>query len=668
MKLNADNNLFIEFSEMVEAGFPLNTLKSVNIRSTKGYGVTKDWEDARCVLYAYDEMSDKNREKIQQWLKKKVQCHHQPEDNCKCGDPVYYMSSKPLRDSIVMDRTAEQFYSAYRYDGPTGKSSLLPDVIRKYTLGASVLQTILEAEADKKKLIKERFGIAIESYYERICEIIKAWQTEGKLPNKFAGTYATLRRALQQFSVTGYPYLISHLYGNKLAAKVDDDLSESYLLELLDHHNQYDCVFISRIYNEWAEKNGHKTITDGTVKNFMARNKQFLSGRVGKAEINDKTRRKIKHNRPSSPMLLWESDDNHLDWWFRGDTAKEYHRIKGIIVTDSHNDYILGYAIAGEKMNADLVRLAYINAMYHVRELTGDWYAPFELKTDQWNINELTPYYEGIGHYYPTPVGSKGGRRIENLFGHIDWQRSLKWDNDNYTGHNISAKTRGVNLEAVTALKKEWAHIDEASVQLEQHIERLRTMPIGFDKKKKSRQQLWLEAFNTMPEKYKVPLTDEQFLMKFGITHGWSNQIRNGVVEPTILGTSYSYGVPKAYYMDNIGKSVFTKYDPYDPSRVLITDNQRLRFVAKAVTPVAGCMADMTDGGRNFLNKLLATTTEEMSQAGIKKQRRQDVLEQNGIGALLLSNGLKELKYQAVENYQRELMGIEKEYNPLSQM
>ena len=669
MKLNAENNLFIEFSEMVEAVGSVNTLKSANLRNAKGYGISEDWEDARRVLYSYDDMSEKNREKIQEWLRRKVQCQHTPEEMCKCGDPYYYMSSKPLRESIILDKKAELFYAQHRYDGPTGKSSLLPDVIRKYTLGASVLGTILEAETDKKKLIKDKFGIDVTSYYDRMCEIIRVWQSEGKLPNKFPTQYMTLRRGLKKFSEIGYPYLISPLYGNKLAAKVDDEVKESYLLELLDHHNQYDCVFVACIYNEWAEKNGHKTITDGTVKNFLAKNKQFLTGRAGKAEINDKTRRKINHERPSAPLLLWESDDNHLDWWFRGDKANEYHRIKGIIITDSFNDYVLGYAIAGEKMNADLVRMAYINAMYHIKELTGEWYAPFELKTDQWNIKELQPYYEAIGHYYPTPIGSKGGRWIEPFFGSIDWQRSLKWGNNNYTGHNISAKTRGVNLEAVTALKKEWTHIDEAEAQLTQHVSRLREMPIGFDKKNQSRQQEWLAAFTQMPEKYKVPLTDEQFLMKFGIEHKWSNKISGGMVSPTILGKTYEYGIPKAYYMDNVGKSVFVKYDPYDMSRVLVTDNERLRFVAKSIQPVAGCMADMTDGGRSFLNALLKTTTEEMALSGQKKAQREKVLENANIDFLFLPGVVKELRQEAEVAYGRELMGIDnREFDAISQM
>ena len=619
---------------MVAAGWGAEYLKVATHRKSKGYGISEDWDDGRKVLYCYDKMNAKNKEKIQAWLRKKVGCTH-AEGNCKCGDPYSYMAMQPLRESVATDRRAEIFYADYTYEDKGVLRRLPPDTQRQYTLGASVLATMQAALDDKRNGIKERFHLSVEDYFSHMGEIIRGWQSEGKLSGKFSGTYQTLTRALKGYREEGYSYLISHAYANKSAAKVKDERSEAYLLELLDHPNQYDCVFVANVYNEWAAQNSYAQITDSTVKVIMNRNKQFLAGRFGKAEINDKTRRKIVHNRPSAPLLLWESDDNTLDWWFGGDKANEYNRVRGIFVTDSYaaggrcnGDLILGYAYVKGFITEEVVKMAYLNAMYYVKELTCNWYAPFELKTDQWGIKSLRQYYENIARYYPTPMGSKGGRYDERVFGSADWQRSMKWNANNYTGHNISAKTRGVNLEATQANKKMWLHIDDAGKQLAAHVDRLRHMPAGFKAGEKSREQRWLEAFATMDERYKVPLTDEQFLMKFGIAHLWTNKIQNGMVQPTILGQRFDYEVPAAWYMDNIGRKVTVKYDPYDMSRVLVTDFEKISFVAKSVTRVAGCMADMQEGGRTFLNRLLATVTKEMSRAGEKKERRQKVLQE----------------------------------------
>ncbi len=647
MILHTDKKLYIEFNDFISAGWKEDTIKKANLRNGCNWMMDKHPTDKRRPMVQYDCLVDAHKEKIQLWLRKKNNCQHNHSAKCECGNPYEYMAKEPIRKLIEKDFKAESFYTVFKL---SEDRNLPLEFINKYTTAASFLNMLLRLNGDKK-MIRNQLNLTLESFWQHVAEIIEADSID--LP----ASYKRLRLKMDEYKENGYPSLISGKFGNKQAAKIKDELSESLLLELIAHPNQYDDVLVSIQYNKWAEANEYKTITAGTVGGWRRdRGFEIIGSREGREKYNNTLRRKVSRMRPSQPTYLWESDDNHLDWYFSGDKANEFNKIKGIIVTDSFNDYVLGYAITDSEMPSELVKLAYLNAMCHVKELTGGWYLPNEVKTDQWNIKQLRPFYEGIGHYYDTPVGSKNRGWLENFFGHIDWERSMKIDNNNYTGHNITAKTTGVNLEIVQQNRKNWAHISEAEAQMANHVNRLRLMPRNYDPKNKSRQQEWLEAFQAMPEAKKKPITQEQMLLKFGFKHAWSNRITDQGICPTIMGIQYQYAVPQALYIQNAGKKVDVIYNPYDMSSVLITDNNGLRFVAESMTEVAGCMADMEEnGGRALLNKILAEAKADTAMISDKSNRRKEVLNLNGFDSEdVLKLGIsipKELKQRAELGY-----------------
>jgi hypothetical protein len=494
------------------------------------------------------------------------------------------------------------------------------------------MNMIVHATSNSKEVIKKGLNLTVDAFYEHVGQILKAEIEQGKITSKFPTSWRRLIDKIAEYKAEGYPSLIGKAFGNKRAAKICDDVSESLLIELIAHPNQYDDVLVAEQYNQWAAANDYKTIDAATVGVWRRkRNPEIKSSREGREEYNRTIRRKVMRNRPSQPTFLWESDDNHLDWWFQGDKANEYRKIKGIIVTDSFNDYVLGYAMTDGAMPDQLVRLAYLNAMHHVHELTGGWYVPFEVRTDQWEIKQLRPFYQSFAHYYDTPVGSKNRGWLENFFGHKDWERSMKIGNNNYTGHNITAKTRGVNMEVVKANRQNWPHISEASTKMEEFVYRLRNMPVNYNRENKSRQQEWLEAFNAMPADKKIEISEEQRLLKFGFRHAYQNRITDQGIKPTIGNITYTYAVPHDLYLHNNGKKVEIIYDPYDMNRVLVTDNEGLRFVAESITRVAGCMADMQEGGRKLLNQILDEAKADAQTITTSQIKRQSTLLENGI-------------------------------------
>jgi hypothetical protein len=515
------------------------------------------------------------------------------------------------------------------------------------------LAEYVQASEGGKKEIKKLLSLSIDQFYTNAIEIIIADKID--LPRSYYRLAVAPDSALKKYINDGYASLIDWRFDNKLAAKIKDELSESTLLELLCLPNQYDDVIISRKYNQWATENNYKTIIPETVGVHRRKNESLISMyREGNAALNEKFIKQVKGFRPTAPLYMVESDDNHLDLLFldpndSDSSAKYYHKYKSIVVIDSYNDYVLGYAYA-EKLSIELVQAAYLNAMYHIRSLTGGWYLPHETKSDRWAIKTLEPFYQKLGKYFKTPVGSKHRGYIEQFFGTSHWKNCLKLGANNYSGNNMTAKFRGVNQEALERNKKDRPTIgNEAIQQIENFFHRLRHMP---QSNGISKHDQWLEAFNAMPVEKKRMITDEQFLLKLGIEHkpkGEGMRITNAGLKPQINGVRYNYDL-QTYRLEDIGKRVSVIYDPYDMSRVLVTNFEELRMMAYDAALNSRALQDASVDSRTYLNATFNEKQNDVNYIAAKSTRRKEVLQAAGIdpeGLLQAGVMVKEIRQGA---------------------
>lgn len=626
------NILFVEFAEMVAADISSNTIRNAKFRKSPSWSFLDDPADQRKVLIDY--------EKLNEEYKSKITAHF--------GDPYDLLAKEPIRNLIKYDTKANQFFLDYRYTGTDNEPKPLPtEHVTKYTAAANFLNMLKHVIADKKA-IKNLLKLPLETFWKHAIEIIELDKLD--LPTSYRRLVTGEDSVLQKYIRLGHTSLIDSRFGNARAAKVKDELSTSTLLEMIAHTNQYDDVFIDMQYNQWAKTNGYKIIEPQTVGLWRRKTeKDTIMFREGNASFKSKYLPQAKGKRPSTPLYMVESDDNHLDLLFLDPndfTAhKHYHKYIAIVVVDSFNDYVLGYAYA-EKLSADLIKAAYLNAMYYIRSLTGAWHIPHEIKTDNWDISTLQPYYENIAKFGKTPVGSKNRGYIENFFGSAHWKRALKIGANNYTGNNITAIHRGVNIEALGRNKKDYPTIGkEAEQQIETIFYRHRHMP---QSNGISKHDQWLNAFNATPAEHKRQINDEQFLLKFGITHNEDRPIRitNRGVEPQIAGVKYSFDL-NGSTSEHIGKNVHVIYDPFDMSRVLITDHQQVRLIGKEARLNPRAMQDATEGSRTYLNATLAEKKNQVEVIANKSTRRKLVLESHGASAEdLLQAGVmvKEIK------------------------
>lgn len=635
MKL-IDNILYLEFAEMVECGVSENTLFKAKQRNSPSWSIINDPDDKRKVLIEYEKLKDDYKRKVE----------------ARFGNPYEYVAKLPIRKLVKWDDKAEEFYLAYRY----AENKPLPiEHVKKYALAASWLNMFKTVTEDKKAL-KKLLNLTIEQFYTNAIEIIIADKID--LPTSYRRLVVAKDSALKKYEESGYASLIDWRFGNKIAAKVKDELSESTLLEMIAHPNQYDDVYVNIQYNRWAKKNGYKTIDKATVGHWRRKKEaDIVMEREGNAELKNRFLRQAKGFRPSAPLYLVESDDNHLDLLFLDpENPKGTPRYVAIVVSDSYNDYPLGYAYAlshelNDGRSIALVKAAYVNAMYHIRSITGQWYLPHETKTDNWAIKSLEPFYRSLGKYINTPVASKNRGYIENKFGTPHWKRCLKIGANNYVGNNMTAKFRGVNVEAVARNKKDRPLIGtEAHQQIENFFHRLRHLP---QSNGISKHQQWVEAFHALPAEDKRLITDEQFLLKFGVEHnekGRTIRITNRGVEPQINGQRFSYDLGEGSWVEYVGKPVKVIYDPFDMSRVLVTDFEKVRMIGREARLNPRALQDADTDSRTYLNSILLERQQDVEAIAQRSERRKQVLTSAGLDAeSLLQEGVlvKEIRQAA---------------------
>jgi hypothetical protein len=670
MKILADNILCLEFEDMVNAAVAVigkdrekytQYLWKAKSAGTKGYGFLKDPDDGRKVLFQYDKMNDANQLIVREHF----------------GDPLKYIALAPLRIALLKpDHEALDYYLNFTY-GTNNTKRLSDDLIKKYTKAATVLKN-LAALMDDKKAIKKQFKCDITTFTGYVIDIIK--QEKVDLPESYQRIFGKGKDlgALPRFREQGYRSVIDWRIGNELAKKVNDQVLKS----LLEHPYQYDDATVRFLYNGWVSQNGGEEIS---VRIIALRRKEWADeitpGREGWNAFNEKFVRQVK-GLPADcmhPLALVECDDYNFNYYysdpdFQG-SAKDLQRYVGYIVADSSLGLILGASYRAAKAPVfEMVRIAWIDAMYYIRSLAGDgnWYLPFEVKADHWNRDNAFPFFQSIGNFVAPALKNKHRGYIEQLFGSPHAKRAEKLaahDDGNYNGNNLTARNRGVNPEYLKEGTKHRPLIgDQACEQINRFLYYMRHLPAFTkdDQNVPSREVMWKERWKGLTTEQKRPITDMQFLHLFGIKHepqGRAITITNRGVEPVINGVQYSYDLPDYTTMQHlIGSKVWVVYDPYDMSRVLITDYENIRFIAKSAVLQPRALVYQYDGSRRALNAILAEKKQQVELTAGKKNGRMLNIDPK---AIMLGGMMpKELLADAEQNYRELEAGSPIQYIP----
>jgi hypothetical protein len=639
-----------------------NYLTKSNSTGNRLLPFIKDPQHRAKVLYNYDELGEKYKKFVQ----------------TRFGDPYSFIAKEPIRKMVAKDLKAHAYFLSY---GDDGERTLSPEHVDKYTKVASWLNMLIKLNADKK-IIKKQLNLSLEEFWSHVSEIIKTDKID--LPS----TYQRLRNKMAQYQEKGYDCLIDWRFGNKLAAKViDNDLSSDMLLSFIENPLQYDDVMVCYLYNNWAVQNGYKSIEAATVGVWRRKKEAEITiGRYGNSAFNEKYIRQVKGFAPTAPGYLWESDDYNLNYYFIDPelpaAKRDLSRYVSYIVADSNCGLVLGKSYRQAKSPVvEMVYLAYIDAMYYVRSLTGGWHIPFETKVDHWQESNIFPYLQRIGNFVPPAHQNKHRGYIEQLFGSDHAKRAEKIvanSIQNYNGNNITAANTGVNVENLYLNRKNRPLVgSEAEMQIEKFFHCMRKMP-AFTRNNmaaESKEQQWLKAWNKLTPEQKRPISDLQFLTLFGIKHapqGRSISITNRGVEPQINGVQYSYDLPDYLNkMHLIGAKVNVIYDPYDMSRVLITNEEDIRFIAKSAVLQPRALQDTYMHSRTALNMILSEKADQVNKVATKMIERHDNVDAAFDPEAVMLSGfmLKDTRNTIELDYHHQQTNYSnKNYDPLDQM
>lgn len=550
------------------------------------------------------------------------------------GNPYEYVAKQPILSLIDWDYQAQKFYQDYVLPNGAKLPATDTDVngkpiinyVHRYTAAATWLNMIQRLMNDKRAL-KRELNISMAEFWKLCTEMINLKAVH--LPTN----ERRLKDKLSNYRAKGYDSLIeAHKFGNSYRAKVNDEVSEAVLKEMIKLRNKHDDTVIAEAYNQWATENNYPTISAETVgyRRRQWANELMLS-REGIATTYNKLSKRIHRDRPSAPLLLINSDDNNLDAYFINGKNKWYRPVL-YVVMDAYNNYILGYAM-GDTVTKELIYEAYRNAYAHVRELTGGEYLWRQIQTDHWGISgknttELEQFYTSMAKFTPAALKNAPAKYIEASFGVVWHQKMKQVFPNNYSGHNVTSVEK-LNPDTLTTAN--YPDVSEAPAMVERLIWELRNT-----KRKDcemTRQEEWVSAFHQSQESKHKAITVEQRLMLFGKQTALPNSITAAGVVFQLNNVKRTYELSQKDIYEHNGKKVRITYDPYDMHNILVDDGKGYRKVLPLFQNTKAALADQEAGDRDRLNTLLAEKSTLMDMMNEPLEQRKAIIERYKIDA-----------------------------------
>ena len=484
--------------------------------------------------------------------------------------------SKPFIESIIPDGEAVRFYSLYELkDG----RNLPPDKQEEYANGVAILNAF--------KTVLEKANSHRKRQSQPALNKTEFWARAAKSLDRLADTYPhglpTNPRRLQQkfndYLKAGYETLISNKFLNNNAAKICEPIQESMLIMLLANHRNLDSEQIAGTYNTLAEQMGWERISRRTVVEWREKHSGITAaGRLGKSKFYDEMCMQVKRTAPTAPMLYWTLDGWTVELLYqdvtvnkKGHKVTTYHnRLTLEVVLDPCTKYPIGYAI-GEAENPQLIVAALKDAVKHSQELFGRKYRVHQLQCDQYQLKALTPYYSVVADKLtPARVGNAKAKVIEPYFRYLN--KNYCQYQANWSGFGV---TRNRNLQpnddALNALKKSFPSREECAAQIIRFMETERH----------NKRTEYVTKWQALPESDKLLLTDEEYLLRFGVLHTKQIAFKAGQgLNPQIMGLKQQYECFDPNFRKHMHLKWTVQYDPDDLSKVLaVNEDGTLRFM-----------------------------------------------------------------------------------------
>jgi hypothetical protein len=194
--------------------------------------------------------------------------------------------------------TASDYLEDYRL---TDGRNLPRDARREYYANAIVLDAIHKMITDKRAK-HSALGHKAQRQWEQISEAVQELD-RSKYPHALPANARRLEDRYKKYLKDGVDSLIHKNFANKNAAKVDDDVKESVIAELMADPRNLDNAQVMKFYNMMAGAAGWKTITSATVALWRDKFETMIfAGRRGSVAFSNKKSMQVKRSAPTGPL------------------------------------------------------------------------------------------------------------------------------------------------------------------------------------------------------------------------------------------------------------------------------------------------------------------------------------------------------------------------------
>lgn len=508
--------------------------------------------------------------------------------------------SKPFMDTITPDGQAMQFYADYVLaDG----RHLTTEKQAEYSNNCAIMNAFRQCietsnshrlRQSKPRLNKTEFWRKAAAALPRLAD---------RFPHSLPESDRRLQRKFNEYLHDGYVCFISKKFQNSNAAKVDDDVKESVLVQLIGHHNNLDNVAIANLYNAVAKQQDWKAITPSAVAVWRKKLDLVTSaGRLGATNFRNTKSMQVKRKRPTAPFLMWTLDGWDVELLYQSTkTNGKGHRVTTYcnrltleVVLDPCCNYPIGYAI-GTHETPELIAEALRDAAKHSEELFGEMLRANQIQCDHYAIKTVTPLYNVMGaKLTPARVKNAKTKVVEPYFAYLNKTYCKLFNN--WSGYGVTTDPKKQpNSEALNQNRHKFP--DEAGVR--EQIQRI----IQMERQRKI--ERFRKMMENLPAERRLPLSREQYLLNFGAETGYKNAIEGGGLRPTLLGMKRDYDCFDVRFRQYAGKQWIVKYDPDNLHEVLaVSEDGTLRFMLteKYVQPMA--LAERKEGDSAQLQKV----------------------------------------------------------------
>lgn len=522
------------------------------------------------------------------------------------GDPYSLMKESMMKDDVVTDRRACEFYADFLLSDST---HITDEFQEEYTQNASILNLLISMIKNmeaQRRMYNNRTPVDFSTIHDT-SERLRL--NPGHTLPKSA---ARLRSKMNEYKKTGYACLISGKLGNTNTVKITDEGGTFLIMQKRRRVPVMSDKQIWLEYNRVAPNYGWKQLESvESVTNFLnapENEQRWFDAVYGELKAFRRFGYKFKTLLPEVRDALWYGDGTKLNLYYKAfEGRKMVVRTTQVYeVMDAFSEVLLGYHIS-ETENYTAQYNAYRMAVETSQA------RPFEIVTDNQGghtkldsmgfLTRICRMSRNTAPYRPP------AKTIEAAFGRF--QSQVLRQDWRFTGQNITARSTKSrqNLEFIEANTANLYTLEELKLAYQAAREEWNNMPhpaTGI-----SRMDMYLNSVNSKSQGLDKLDMIEAFWL---ITRKPSTFTASGI-EITIDKKSYTYDVYAGDLPDfefrkkNIGRKFFLQYDPNDLTQVRLYEETASgkRYVADArpYFEVARAMQDATHESSSYIRRVM---------------------------------------------------------------